>query len=342
MKYYSRKKICSFNTDYNFICGGKDIGKSYQFKEMLVHQFLTKGKQFLFIVRFENELDGSLNKAVTYFEDKKLKNKYPDYQIELKNNTYYITNKITNEIRKFGQVGILNKLSKQTGSIVCEDIWTILFEEFQNIDNKYLKDEVDKFLILYQSIARGENTPIRKVKCYFLSNAFSIANPYFTYFDIDKKLRIGTKILNLKSKNVTVEMAEAEDIMNKIRTTDFYKLIKGTRFDDFSLNNKFYLDNPAIIKRKNANDKIFIKFLCDNKIYSLYRNKDYLLFSDISNKEKTEVITITENDFKPNHIKIDLFKKASSYQIIKKFFQISKIYFTSQKAYQTFLFILSF
>lgn len=341
MIYYNKNKILSYDFDFMFICGGKDIGKSYTIKEFLIHKFLKKKSQFLFLTRYENEQEGELNKVKTYFNDKKLSRKYYDYSIIYKNKRYYLFNKNTEKKQLFGYVGALNKLSQQTGSISVEDIDYVIFEEFQNIDGRYLKDEVNKFLILYNSIARGDNKPTRRVKVFFLSNAFSITNPYFSEFQIDKRLRIGTKILKYKDKNIIVEMAEAQDVVNTIKKSNFYKLIKNTKYEEFSLANKFYLDNDAVIKKLKSNDKIFIKFKYDKKIFSLYKSSDYLIFTEKQNKEKTEIITITEDDFTPNKMKIELFKKTASYKIIYKFFISSKIFFTSQYSYKAFLFIIS-
>lgn len=71
------------------------------------------------------------------------------------------------------------------------DVDIILMDEFQA--DRYLPDEVDKFVNIHMSIARGGGKASRCVPVIMLSNSLTIVNPYFTEWQLQSKIQDNTK-----------------------------------------------------------------------------------------------------------------------------------------------------
>jgi hypothetical protein len=54
--YYDFGPILSRNAAWNFIVGGRGIGKSYGAKKLAIKDYIRKGEQFIYLRRFEEEL----------------------------------------------------------------------------------------------------------------------------------------------------------------------------------------------------------------------------------------------------------------------------------------------
>ena len=179
--YWDIQKPLSYNCLWNFILGMRGGGKTYGSLKYCIEQHLKAKKkgekwEFLYVRRMSTELDkltkmrgGRLFKAV--------ETEFPTHNLKAEGNTLYCDKEI---------IGYAQSLS--TASILKSDAFPnvkmIVFDEFI-IDNRgvyhYLKDEVTKFLDLYETVARG-----RDVIVLFLSNAVTVTNPYFDYFHLDK------------------------------------------------------------------------------------------------------------------------------------------------------------
>lgn len=70
-----------------------------------------------------------------------------------------------------------------------------IFDEFQKEDGIYLKNEVQKLQSLLISVARGGGAQSRPIKMFLLGNNVSMLNPYFVYFDINRRFKPDTKFI---------------------------------------------------------------------------------------------------------------------------------------------------
>ena len=343
MKYYTNQKVLSYNHNIIFSVGQRGIGKSYDWKRHAIHKFLKNKRKFIFIERYEKD---KKTRAKTYFNNM-LTKKYKDYEIKYQASNFYIRPKNKKVWQLMGYCIDINTMSSITSSSY-EDVDLILFDEFMNLSNKYIKDkdnplkEPEIMQSFYQTVARGVDEVVRNnVKMVFLSNAVTLSNPYFIFYEIDKKLRIGMKKLRLKDKDIIVELPQIKEIKTLIEKSKFFKSFKNKKYNDFALLNTFYLDNNAVIKKINKNYKPRIKFICDNKTYILYEYKNNFIFSDKNSKKEMLTFSITEKDYKQDYFRIDKLKKYMLYDNIKNAFLDNNIFFENQTCYQNFLFIFS-
>lgn len=84
-------------------------------------------------------------------------------------------------------LNVARKYKKMRGLFV--NIRSIFFDEYQDEDNIYLSNEVNKLLSLCTTISSGHGKQHRRVVLYMSSNTVSLLNPYYKEFGINKMLK---------------------------------------------------------------------------------------------------------------------------------------------------------
>ena len=139
----------------------------------------------------------------------------------------------------------------------------IIFDEF--ILDKgayhYLPDEVTNFLELYSTIAR-----LRDVRVFFLSNALTMTNPYFDYFNIG--MPHGS---NISCRNdILVEMVQANEYSQAAHQTRFGKLIQGTTYSNYAVDNVFLRDNNTFVEKRDPSAHYYFTVLYNSNQYGVW------------------------------------------------------------------------
>lgn len=89
---------------------------------------------------------------------------------------------------------------------------------------------------------------MRDVHVYLLANATSIVNPYFLYFDIH--LPYNSDIKTYKDNLILVQYLKNEEYRQAKKSSKFGKLISGTSFENYAVDNQFISDNSNFIAHK--------------------------------------------------------------------------------------------
>ena len=264
--YWDINKSLSYNALFNFIIGARGVGKSYGAKKLAIQNFLKKGKQFVYVRRYKEELK-KINK---FFDD--IKGEFPEHEFKVSPPNFIIDNKIAG-------TAIPLSTAKIEKSTPYPNVTFIIFDEFilDKGYHHYLPDEVTNFLELYSTVSRS-----RDVIVYFLSNALSITNPYFIYFNLS--LPYGK---NIQCKNdILIEMVVDNEYSNKMSNTRFGKLIKNTPYGNYAISNTFLRDNKTFIKKKTS------KATC--QFIMTYKNEDFGVWVDYN-----EGLMYVSKDFDP-------------------------------------------
>ena len=156
----------------------------------------------------------------------------------------------------------------------------IVFDEFI-IDKgriTYLKNEVEVFLDLYETIARTRDN----VRAVLLANSVTIVNPYFLFWNIKPDTN---KRFTVKGQ-VCVELFTDADFVAMKKQSRFGQLVSGTRYGNYAIDNNWLLDNDTFIERKTPNAEfmlamkycgVFYGFWVDYKAGLIFVNKQYSL-----------------------------------------------------------------
>lgn len=267
IEFYNPNKLLSLNKLFNFIVGGRGIGKTYAFKKRGILKFLKTGEQFVFIRRFRDENDQA---RLSFFKDLITDPDFANISFDTQKNYFYVNNKIA---------GFSYPLSTSyhLKSVAFPDVTSIIFDEFIPLNMRYLSNEPAKFLELTYTICR-----LRDVKVFFLANAVTIANPYFQYFKIIPN--IGSEFT--KFDDMVIQMCKnSTSFNNAVNASRFGKIISNTDYGEYSIQNNFFLDsNSFIIKRPTSNldyicsiilNSINVAFWLDSKNSFVYA--DYLV-----------------------------------------------------------------
>ena len=289
--YYNGNKLLSYNRILNFVIGARGIGKSFFFKEYPIKRFLKHGEQFIYVRRYK----GELRKLKNYFNDVAFK--FPDTKFEVKGWELHINGKVAGW-------GIPLSTWQTEKSNAYPNVQNIIFDEFiREKDNSgYIPNEVEALLNLMDTVFRNREN----VRCFCLSNAVTIVNPYFLYFNLvpNKNKRFNAY------DSIVVEIPDSYDFSNERRKTTFGRLINGTEYADMSLDNEFVNDSEVFIQKRDKDSKFVFTVIykgmemgvwVSEDLHLLYLSNDY----DPSSRYK---FALTSEDLNENNMLMNSWK----------------------------------
>lgn len=256
--YYNPNKMLSYNRILNFIIGARGIGKSYGMKKYPIKRFLNNGEQFIYVRRYKDEL----KKIGNYFND--IKKEFPETDFKVKGRQLFINDKLA------GWAIPLSSWQSEKSN-AYPDVTTIIFDEFiREKDNSgYIPNEVNALLNLMDTVFRDREN----VRCICLSNAVSVVNPYFLYFDLVPNIN---KRFNAY-KNILVEIPDSQDFSEQRRKTRFGSLIDGTDYGDMSLDNEFVNDSTTFIEKRSKDSRYQFSVMHKGMIFGVWVDLNYQL-----------------------------------------------------------------
>ncbi|MBO7345321.1 MAG: phage DNA encapsidation protein [Clostridia bacterium] len=327
--YYSPAPLLSQKCIFNYVIGNRGGGKSFSGKELAIKRFKKKGKQFIYLRRYQTELDP----ITDYFAD--IRFKFPTDVLEQKADKLYINGELA---------GYMVALSK-TPSLKSNPyplVTTIIFDEFI-IDKgrlPYLKNEPQLLEEFYDTVDRSRDETV--VLCF--GNAISIVNPHFTYFNVFPD--VNKRFTKDKVKSVCIEFYFNEEFIAKKKATRFGQSIAQREYGDYNFYNKFLRDSDSFIKKRpaTANYKLY-QFVLDSGKYSLWQDVKYQCFYIDGNYEKNfglyRTYVLDPNDMDDNDKSMILLKKNNAtMKRIKVWLERGDLYFNNQTTKQKFFEIL--
>lgn len=273
----------SYNALFNFIVGPRGNGKTFGFKKWAIKDFLKTGNQFVYVRRYKEEM----KKMKTFFND--IQDEFPEVEFQVDKGCLWINKQVAGYY-------IPLSTSKIMKSVAFPEVTKICFDEFI-IERKgvyhYLNDEVTYFLELYETIAR-----MREVKVYFLSNALTVTNPYFAYFKIS--MPHGKNIA--RKGEILIQVCKDQEFIESKKNTRFGKLIAGSKYAKYSIENEFVMDSKTFIQRKTENARYLFTMQYKGNNYGVYIDyKAGLMFVSNSVDSTCKLIyAMTTDDHSPN------------------------------------------
>ena len=315
--WYDIGQTLTYNCLFNFIIGNRGCGKTYATKKRAVKQFIEKGYQFVYLRRYKEELDET---AESYFTDIILNNEFPDVVIEYKGGKYFINDQLA------GYAMALTK-AKDYKSISYPMVYLIIFDEFLIEDNgysRYLKNEVKQFLNFYMSIDRYRGCTV-----FFLANSVSMINPYTLYWNLT--LPYGSNIA--RKGDVLLQLVQDEEFIKERKQTRFGKLIAGTDFEEYAIENKFTNDSKTFLMKKTEKSNYYFTFIYKGEEYGIrvdYNEGKFFVSQDIDPYCKL-IYSITVDDHSPNTLLLSQINKAVFWKKFIDNYKMGNVYFESQK-----------
>lgn len=245
--YYNYAKLLSYNGTYNFLVGGRGLGKTYGAKKRAIKRAITHQKQFIYLRRYKTEMVAA---KATFFSD--VGNEYPGYDFRINGNEAQMAPTTTRDEKKrqWQLIGYFVTLSNaQTQkSVAFPDVETIIFDEFiiEKGSLRYLPNEASIFNNFYSTVDRW----LDKTRVFFLANSVSIMNPYFLEYDI-RPDETG-EFVTAKDGFVVCHFPDSSEFASSVYETKFGKFIKDTEYAEYAVGNEFEDANNQMIRVKDS------------------------------------------------------------------------------------------
>lgn len=255
--YYDYSNLLSYNAMFNFIIGERGVGKTYGSLKFAINRYLKTGEQFVYLRRYKSELKKSVPHL---FDAITTQNEFPKNNVYTKGDIIYCDNKICGYSIALSTSNILKSTS-------FTKVKTIIFDEFI-IDKgtyHYLQNEIECFLDLVETIAR-----LRDVRVLFLGNSISSTNPYFTYFDLH--LPYNSTFATFKDGLILVNYIKNEEYRKIKKASNFGRLIEGTNYSKYAIDNEFLRDSKYFIKPKTPKSKFYFTLSVGGFQYGVWRD----------------------------------------------------------------------
>ena len=272
--FWNIDKTLTYNKLINFIVGNRGGGKSFGAKDRAIRNFIKNGEQFGYIRRYKEDLKEPM---IQFFKD--IAYKYPDYEFKTDSKYFYIRSKTENENEKWTEkdiagYGFTLSTANNRKSISYPNITLLIYDEFllEKGNQRYLTNEVTALLNLYETIARpGTGHP--RVRLFLLANAISITNPYFLFFNLKmptKQDKNEKYIWLHPTRPILVEDVRSDAFIATKKATEFGSLVAGTKYSEYSIENKFILDDATFIEKKGNNARYYFTFTYKRKTFGVW------------------------------------------------------------------------
>lgn len=321
--YILKKKMI-----FNFIIGGRGIGKTYGALKYMIE----KKKKFILMRRTQSQIDLITNDEFSPF--KKL-NTDLNLNISMKKNTKY-SSLITDDENILGYALALSTISNLRG-FDASDVDYIIFDEFiPESHERLIKNEDFAFFNAYETINRNRELEGKKpLISILLSNSNNFFNPLFVSLDlisvVDKLTKLGREEYINSDKGIALFNITHSGISQKKEKTALYKISGDNEFKKMSLENSYNNYDTSDIKSQKL---IEYKLICGVGDIFFYKHKN------------NGTIYISEHRsgnldyyYHTDSISLNRFRKKFGMMLYNKFLA-SLIYFENQLTKAKFLNII--
>lgn len=319
--FYSYDKILSRNALLNFIIGERGVGKSLGAKKFCVTDFIKNSHEFVYIRRYNTELDKACK---GFFEDLQSCGYFDDLALTVKKEKGIYRFEMDGQTIGYGIALTTSAILKSTA---FPNVKNVVFDEFLingSTAYRYLRDEVTQFLECIESIGR-----LRDLRIFLLGNATTITNPYFAYFDLS--LPYGSEFKMFKDGLICVNYIKNPEYRKAKRESKFGRLIDGTDYGSYAIDNEFLLDNHDFIAKKTPNSKFWATLIIDNYYIGIWRDfkSGYLYLSSQHDPNTPLQFACTLSDHKTNTIFM-YYRKNPYVKLVLENFNFGTLYFENQ------------
>lgn len=267
--YYDYDKLLSRDFLIAFVITERGLGKTFGAKVAMLKRFLKSGEQFIYVRRYKTELDSSL---ATFWSDIQSNGFFEDLELKV------VKSKLLTKFTCDGKVcGYAVPLSTSNilKSTAFPKVKYIIFDEYLLFDGgtyKYLRGEVNLFLDLVETVFR-----LRDGKVIMLGNAINVyASPYFAYWNLD--LPYGGEFKSFKDGSILVQYAKNETYRDVKKKTKFGKLIDGTDYGKYAIDNQDMSMNNIFIGKRPEKSKFYALLIVNGVNIGLWFGSDYKLY----------------------------------------------------------------
>ena len=251
----------------------RSAGKTTFFNRMLINSFKKRGEYFLLLYRFKYELANCDKKFfneinILFFPKDKMTAKTcaKGLYVEL-----YLNGILCGFATSLNCADNLKKYSH-----IFSNVNTILMDEFQSEQNNYCQNEIDKFISIHTSVARGGGKQSRYVKTILVGNPVDILNPYYTALNIGYRLEQNTKFL--RGDGYVLEQGFNKSASNSQNSSIFNRAFSDNDYMQYNLNGIYLNNDYSLIEKKTGNNTYLCTLIYKNKRYCVRLYDDNTMY----------------------------------------------------------------
>lgn len=252
--WYDKSALLSHNKILNMVLSNRGGGKTFNMTRWAIDDFLKKKAQCVWVRRYQTEVDEVIKNG-KFFDA--VREYYPNVELKIDGNIGYINGEVAIYF-------IALSTSRQLKSNNYPFVNKIVYDEFI-IDKgrvTYLKNEVEVFLDLYETIARTRDN----VRAVLLANAITIVNPYFLFFNVKPN---ANKRFTVKGQ-ICIELFTDSEFIDAKKRSRFGQLVNGTRYADYAIDNEWLLDNDMFVEKKTARAEFMLGMKYNGIMYGFW------------------------------------------------------------------------
>lgn len=259
--YYDFSKVLSRNAVYNFVVGGRGIGKTYGAVKDAISAYIKRGDEFVYLRRYKEELATA---RANFFAE--VQHEFPEYQFRINGSK----GEVTNDGKHWHVVVHFVALSttQANKSVAYPRVTRIIFDEFiiEKGAVRYITNEVNTFNSFYSTVDRWKD----KTRVLFLANAVQLSNPYF----IEYGIRPHSEFSRYANGFICAHFVDSADFMSKAVKTRFGQFISDTAYADYAMGNEFADNTESLIGRKTPAANYAFTMIFDSGSVSFWYDID--------------------------------------------------------------------
>ena len=272
--WYNKTPLMSRNGFINFVLGARGTGKTYCFKKWA----LEKPMQTVWVRRYQEDIDDLQDKfmgdligtGVIDPEEHDIVCEAGKLSIDGEVKIYFVA------------LNTAPRKKSQSYHMVDAIIYDEVFE--MKGGRRYLTNEVEKFLELIETVNRLRLDGRKEVRCFLLANKTTFVNPYFTYWNI---LPFTERFKTFKDGLIVVENYENKDFVEAKKQTKFGKLISGTSYGEYAIDNMAWMDDDAyIVSKKPDNCRLLGNIRFKEVMMGIWSNESECYIMRAHNKNR--------------------------------------------------------
>lgn len=309
--YYDGTKLLSMQ-DLNgkkpeiYICtSNRSAGKTTYFNRLCVNGFIKRKEKFMILYRFDYELDSCAEKffkdiGSLFFNDyemsstKRYKGKYHDLYIRKNGDSEFTHCGYAVAINCSDVVKKLSHLFSDTAKMI--------FDEFQSETNHYCNNEIEKFISIHKSVARGQGKQTRYVPVYMISNPVTILNPYYIEMGISNRLDSKTRFL--RGDGYVLEQGYNEDADKASQESGFNSAFSSNKYIAYSAQGIYLNDIKSFVENMSGKNKYLATLKYNGCEYGIrsYAEQGIIYIDDKPDKTFSTKLTVTTEDHDINYV----------------------------------------
>ena len=173
---------------------------------------------------------------------------------------------------------------------------------------------------------------MRNVRVILLGNAANIyTNPYFIYFGLT--VPYNTDIKLFKDGLILVQYMKNEEYRQAKKQTRFGKLVSGTPFENYAINNKQLDENRDFIEHKQVTARFSFAFTYNQETFGVWF--DYTLGKIYVSKDYDPntpfMFACTLADHKPNTLLLSVAKTYHCWKTFITNYKLGNVYYENLK-----------